>query len=142
MLFTKIAKGTLWAYIIIGIVASIITSSVGNNHWWIAPVGIAITFVSSSICGTFVEISEHTYETKELLLRMNAESDVSDNKRAPAAKGNNQVESEMNKDRIAPQKVNDEAVPPRTWYCPNCGMQNHCNDLRCLRCGQITTIKK
>lgn len=69
-MFTKILKFVLWLYIIAGVVLSIVSVVEWDNDWWSASLGILITFISASLIGTFVEISEHTQETNELLYKL------------------------------------------------------------------------
>lgn len=134
-MFTKIAKVALWFFIVIGVIMSVVLavslSSGRQNFWWIMPVGWIVTFVTASAFGTFVEISEHTRKTNELLselanFRGGAPQNVTSSGAPQNVTSSGVPQADANGD--APQKDD-------FWRCPQCNAKIPSFLAVCTRCG-------
>lgn len=137
IMFTKIAKVTLWFFIVIGVIMSVVLavnlSSRGQNFWWIMPVGWIVTFVTASAFGTFVEISDHTRETNELLNRL-----TNSGGGAPQAGTYNGAPQNNYRGTVSKLSAIANGDTPNNdfWYCTQCGEKNSGNSMVCRGCGK------
>lgn len=129
-MWTKIAKVSLVLFMIGGFVYSIILGSTGDwALWWIMPIVWVLTFLSASVIGTVIEISEKASENQYMLDRLiglvknGGEEPVSGNSRGSLLK------------RLSSDSPNDgNAATP--WRCPDCGEDNDKNAQYCKSCGR------
>lgn len=145
-MFTKIAKVALWFFIVIGVIMSVVLavslSSGRQNFWWIMPVGWIVTFVTASAFGTFVEISEHTRKTNELLselanFRGGAPQNVTSGG-APQTEAHGGAPQSSYQGAVSRLSAIAKGDTPKDdfWYCSKCGEKNPANSLTCRGCGK------
>lgn len=135
--WTKILKVALFFTIVGGVVTAIwLAVSSGGTMWWIAPLGIVITFFSAAAIGTLVEISEN------IAMRIDDEESeypaVSSEIKEEFSSDDESVPLEDIQEKAidsAPKQIRSAARKKDQWLCPDCGMANDFSVTACRKCG-------
>ncbi len=128
--WTKVLKVALFFTITGGVITSIwLAVSSGGAMWWIAPLGIVITFFAASAVGTLVEISEN--------IAMQIDDEYQDDREYSS------VQTESNPSEVAqtkkgvadPKPIKAVGEKKDCWLCPDCGAANDFRVTACRKCG-------
>lgn len=144
-MFTKIATGILWFFIIVGILFSLIAGggacSQDGSFWWIAPVGIIATLLIATGMGVVVELANNVAKCKKYLKIL--AGDTSADSDEPSVIGNANNTSQKNDNRLfknlditAQKSTAQTAYSASLWKCPECGEENDKYSLFCIKCGK------
>lgn len=144
-MFTKIATGILWFFIIVGILFSLIAGggacSQDGSFWWIAPVGIIVTLLIATGVGVVVEMANNVAKCKKYLKIL--AGDTSADPDEPSVIGNANNTSQKNDNRLfknlditAQKSTAQTAYSASLWKCPECGEENDKYSLFCIKCGK------
>lgn len=142
-MFTNIAKGILWFFIIVGILFSLIAGggacSQNGSFWWIAPAGIVVTLISCTAMGVVVELADNVAECKHYLRIIANGGNVSEGEK-PTTPANRSTGLFKNLDITAQTNTAPTAAQSSSlaslWKCPECGEENDKYSLFCVKCGK------
>lgn len=156
-MFTKIATGILWFFIIVGILFSLIAGggacSQDGSFWWIAPVGIIATLLIATGMGVVVELANNVAKCKKYLKILAGDTSADPDEPSVIGNANNTLQkndsgnenntSQKNDNRLfknlditAQKSTAQTAYSASLWKCPECGEENDKYSLFCTKCGK------
>lgn len=150
-MFTNIAKGILWFFVIVGVLFSLIagggTCAQDASFWWIAPVGIIATLLICTAMGVVVELANNVAHIRHFLDGTNNQPVVNAAAQPAQSIGWTCPEcGEVNDKytrfctkcgkKFSQQSTENANNQSSIWKCPKCGAENDKNALYCKVCGK------